>query len=336
VALLSVSDLKTSYISGSHVVHAVDGVSLDIHAGETVGLVGESGCGKSTLGKTILRLVAPQAGRILFDGVDLAEISGRRLRAQRRRLQMIFQDPFASLNPRHNIGDILATPLKVHGLGRRDERSRRVGDMLERVGLPPSAVCRYPHEFSGGQRQRLGIARALILGPELLICDEPVSALDLSIQAQILNLLAAMKREFKLSLLFISHDLSVVRYFADRVLVMYLGRIVETGSHRQIWQRPLHPYTRALIDAVPDPARRRYAAPLAGDLPTASDLPRGCRFQPRCPLATSLCAEQDPPLREAGYGRTVACHHADLQGMDASTSAVPGHGTGDRQSWSLS
>jgi peptide/nickel transport system ATP-binding protein len=318
MALLSVSDLKAFYTSGSHVVRAVDGVSLDINAGETVGLVGETGCGKSTLGKTILRLVEPQAGQILFDGVDLADISSRQLRAQRRRLQMVFQDPFASLNPRHSIGDILATPLKVHGLGRRNERSRRVDDMLERVGLPPSAVSRYPHEFSGGQRQRLGIARALILGPELLICDEPVSALDLSIQAQILNLLAAMKHEFKLSLLFISHDLSVVRYFADRVLVMYLGRIVETGSHEQIWQRPLHPYTRALIDAVPDPARRRYAASLAGDLPNASDLPRGCRFQPRCPLATGLCAEQDPPLRQAGDGRTVACHHADLQGTDAS------------------
>jgi peptide/nickel transport system ATP-binding protein len=335
MALLSVSDLKASYTSGSHVVRAVDGVSLQINAGETVGLVGESGCGKSTLGKTILRLVEPRAGQILFDGVDLAEVSGRQLRAQRRRLQMVFQDPFASLNPRHTIGDILATPLKVHGLGRRSERHRRVEDMLERVGLPPSAVSRYPHEFSGGQRQRLGIARALILGPELLICDEPVSALDLSIQAQILNLLAAMKREFKLSLLFISHDLSVVRYFADRVLVMYLGRVVETGSHEQIWQRPLHPYTRALIDAVPDPARRRYAAPLAGDLPNASELPRGCRFQPRCPLATSLCAEQDPPLREAGDGRSVACHHADWQGTVASTSSVAGHGTGDRQSRSL-
>jgi peptide/nickel transport system ATP-binding protein len=312
MALLSVSDLKTSYLSGANVVHAVDGVSLDIHAGETVGLVGESGCGKSTLGKTILRLVEPRSGQIVFDGTDLGSLSGSRLRAYRRRLQMVFQDPFASLNPRQTIGDILIAPLKVHGLGHRDERRRRVEDMLGRVGLPPSAVSRYPHEFSGGQRQRLGIARALILGPELVICDEPVSALDLSIQAQILNLLAAMKREFKLSLLFISHDLSVIRYFADRVLVMYLGRIVETGTHRQIWQRPLHPYTRALIDAVPDPARRRYAAPLAGDLPNAEDVTGGCRFQPRCPLATSLCKQQDPQLRQAGDGRTVACHHADL------------------------
>ncbi len=312
MALLSVSDLKTSYLSGANVVHAVDGVSLDLNAGESVGLVGESGCGKSTLGKTILRLVEPRAGQIVFDGTDLGSLSGSRLRAHRRRLQMVFQDPFASLNQRHTIGDILMAPLKVHGLGHRDERRRRVEDMLGRVGLPPSAVSRYPHEFSGGQRQRLGIARALILGPELVICDEPVSALDLSIQAQILNLLAAMKREFKLSLLFISHDLSVIRYFADRVLVMYLGRIVETGTHRQIWQRPLHPYTRALIDAVPDPARRRYAAPLAGDLPNAEDVTGGCRFHPRCPLATDICKQQDPQLRQAGDGRTVACHHADL------------------------
>ena len=312
MALLAVSDLKTSYLSGANVIHAVDGVSLDINAGETVGLVGESGCGKSTLGKTILRLVEPRSGQIVFDGTDFGSLSGSRLRAYRRRLQMVFQDPFASLNPRQTIGDILMSPLKVHGLGHRDERRRRVEDMLGRVGLPPSAVSRYPHEFSGGQRQRLGIARALILGPELVICDEPVSALDLSIQAQILNLLAAMKREFKLSLLFISHDLSVIRYFADRVLVMYLGRIVETGTHRQIWQRPLHPYTRALIDAVPDPARRRYAAPLAGDLPNAEDVTGGCRFQPRCPLATSMCKQQDPQLRQAGDGRTVACHHADL------------------------
>jgi peptide/nickel transport system ATP-binding protein len=312
MTLLSVSDLRTSYVSGDNVVHAVDGVSLDINAGETVGLVGESGCGKSTLGKTILRLVEPESGKITLDGTELGALSGRQLRSYRRRLQMVFQDPFASLNPRHTIGDILTAPLEVHSLGRRDERRRRVEDMLGRVGLPPSAVSRYPHEFSGGQRQRLGIARALILGPELVICDEPVSALDLSIQAQILNLLAAMKREFKLSLLFISHDLSVIRYFADRVLVMYLGRIVETGTHQQIWQRPLHPYTRALIDAVPDPTRRRYAAPLAGDLPNAGHLTAGCRFQPRCPLATGICEHQDPRLRQAEDGRTVACHHADL------------------------
>lgn len=225
---------------------------------------------------------------------------------------MVFQDPFASLNPRHTVGDILATPLKVHGIGRRDERRYRVADMLDRVGLPSSAVSRYPHEFSGGQRQRLGIARALILRPELVICDEPVSALDLSIQAQILNLLAGLKRELNLSLLFISHDLSVVRYFADRVLVMYLGRIVEAGSHRQLWEQPRHPYTRALMDAVPDPARRRYAAPLGGVLgPSART--EGCRFQSRCPLATELCRRVSPTLRDAAPGHAVACHHLEPQ-----------------------
>jgi peptide/nickel transport system ATP-binding protein len=260
MTLLSVTDLKTTYRVGTAPVHAVDGVSLDIAPGETVGLVGESGCGKSTLGKTILRLVEPSAGRIAFDGVDLTTLPQQRLRAYRRRLQMVFQDPFASLNPRQTIGDILLAPLDVHRVGSRADRRQRVSAILSQVGLPEDAIARYPHEFSGGQRQRIGIARALVLGPDLIICDEPVSALDLSVQAQILNLLADIKRDLKLSLLFISHDLSVVRYLSDRVLVMYLGRIVEAGSHEQIWKSPLHPYTRALIDAVPDPARRRYAA----------------------------------------------------------------------------
>lgn len=312
MALLSVSELRTSFVTGGNVVHAVDDVSLDIEPGETVGLVGESGCGKSTLGKTILRLVEPASGNIVFDGTDFRSLSGTALRAHRRRLQMIFQDPFASLNPRHTIGDILATPLKVHGFADRSERRRRVTDMLERVGLPSTSTSRYPHEFSGGQRQRLGIARALILMPDLIVCDEPVSALDLSIQAQILNLLAGIKREFNLSLLFISHDLSVIRYFADRVFVMYLGRIVESGSHRQLWDHPLHPYTRALIDAVPDPGQRRYSAPLAGDISAATSAPAGCRFQPRCPSATAICSEARPSLRTIGEGHAVACHHADL------------------------
>lgn len=312
MTLLSVSDLRTTYRAAGGPVHAVDGVSFDIGAGETVGLVGESGCGKSSLGKTILRLIEPSGGRIVFDGADLTQLSERGLRAYRRRLQMVFQDPFASLNPRHTIGEILAAPLVVHGIGSRRERARRVEDILGRVGLPPGAAARYPHEFSGGQRQRIGIARALILGPDLVICDEPVSALDLSIQAQILNLLADIKRGLKLSLLFISHDLSVVRYLADRVLVMYLGRIVESGDHHQLWRQPLHPYTRALIDAVPDPARRRYAAPIADDLPDARSVHTGCRFQPRCPIATEICARQDPALRRSPSGQAVACHHADL------------------------
>ncbi|MGY8707438.1 ATP-binding cassette domain-containing protein [Bradyrhizobium sp. 18BD] len=312
MTLLSVSDLKTTYRSGSTPVHAVDGVSFDIAPGETVGLVGESGCGKSTLGKTILRLVEPSSGRIAFDGTDLTTLSDQHLRAYRRRLQMVFQDPFASLNPRQTIGDILGAPLDVHRVGSRGERRQRVAEILSQVGLPEDSASRYPHEFSGGQRQRIGIARALILGPDLIVCDEPVSALDLSVQAQVLNLLADIKRSLKLSLLFISHDLSVVRYLSDRVLVMYLGRIVESGGHEQIWRNPLHPYTRALIDAVPDPARRRYAAPLPGDLPDPRSAGRGCRFQPRCPLATELCAQHDPELRTGASGQSVACHHADL------------------------
>ncbi|WP_315777350.1 MULTISPECIES: oligopeptide/dipeptide ABC transporter ATP-binding protein [unclassified Bradyrhizobium] len=311
MTLLSVSDLTTTYTSGRSAVHAVDGVSLEIARGETIGLVGESGCGKSTLGKTILRLVEPSGGRILFDGEDLTSLPERALRSRRKRLQMVFQDPFASLNPRQTIGEILSAPLAVHGITPRAERQRRVDDILARVGLPPDSAGRYPHEFSGGQRQRIGIARALILGPDLIVCDEPVSALDLSVQAQILNLLAELKQSLNLSLLFISHDLSVVRYLSDRVLVMYLGRIVESGSHAQIWHRPLHPYTKALIDAVPDPTRRRYAAPLPGDLPDPRSVGGGCRFQPRCPIATEICRTQDPALRAAAAGHHVACHHAE-------------------------
>ena len=223
---------------------------------------------------------------------------------------MIFQDPFGSLNPRHTIESILTAPLYVHGIGDRAERRKRVAAIIERVGLPLSALSRYPHEFSGGQRQRIGIARALVLGPDLIICDEPVSALDLSIQAQILNLLVEMKRDFNLSYLFISHDLSVIRYFADRVLVMYLGRIVESGTGADLWARPLHPYTRALIAAIPDPARRRQAAPLGGDIASPQDLPSGCRFHPRCPIATSVCAERDPALETHAPGHQAACHPA--------------------------
>ncbi|MFG1283024.1 ABC transporter ATP-binding protein [Xanthobacter autotrophicus] len=308
--LLSVEDLHAGYAAGGKTLRAVDGVSFQVGAGETVGLVGESGCGKSTLAKVLLRLVDPSAGRIVFEGADVAGLRGAPLKAYRRQAQMVFQDPFASLNPRHTVGEILKGPLEVHGIGTRAARAEAAVAAVERVGLPREALSRYPHEFSGGQRQRLGIARALILSPRLVICDEPVSALDLSIQAQILNLLARMKRDLGLSYLFISHDLSVVRYFADRVLVMYLGRIVESGTWEGIWSRPLHPYTRALMEAVPSPGRRRHAAPLAGDLPSARNVPTGCRFHPRCPLATPLCSEVDPALHPAGASQWVACHHA--------------------------
>ncbi len=310
MSLLSVSNLSTHYTAPGGTLRAVDDVSFEVLAGETVGLVGESGCGKSTLGKTLMRLVSPTGGSVHFRDEDVTRLKGRRLRDMRRHVQMIFQDPFASLNPRQKIRQILGAPLKVHGLGDKVERQRLVEQMIDRVGLPREALERYPHEFSGGQRQRIGIARALILNPDLVVCDEPVSALDLSIQAQILNLLAGMKKDFGLSYLFISHDLSVVRYFADRVLVMYLGRIVESADNASLWASPQHPYTRALMDAVPDPSRRRQAAPIAGDLPSAQNIPKGCRFHPRCPLATDLCRSEEPQFRQLATGHAVACHHA--------------------------
>ena len=308
--LLSVADLHTHFKTPEGELRAVDGVSLSVDKGESVGLVGESGCGKSTLGKTVLRLVRLTSGEILFDGEDIGRLPDGALGPFRRRAQMIFQDPFSSLNPRHTIERILTAPLYVHGIGDATERRRRVAAMVEQVGLPASSLSRYPHEFSGGQRQRIGIARALILGPELVVCDEPVSALDLSIQAQILNLLVEMKREFGLSYLFISHDLSVIRYFVDRVLVMYLGRIVESATGAELWARPLHPYTRALIHAIPDPAKRRQAAPIGGDIASPLEIPKGCRFHPRCPIATSICTKVDPALVRHGDGHEAACHHA--------------------------
>ncbi|ACB96155.1 ABC transporter ATP-binding protein [Beijerinckia indica] len=311
MSLLSVTDLRTHYSGKAGLLRAVDGVSLSVGQGETVGLVGESGCGKSTLGKTITRLVSPTKGRILFKDEDITHLGDKALRPVRRRLQMIFQDPFGSLNPRQSIKDILAAPLVVHGYGDRAARAKRVEDFLDRVGLPRHVLSHYPHEFSGGQRQRIGIARALILDPELVVCDEPVSALDRSIQAQILNLLSAMKTELNLSYLFISHDLSVVRYFTDRVLVMYLGRIVESADSKTFWAQPKHPYTHALIDAVPDPDRRRHAAPISGDLPSPRNIPPGCRFHPRCPSVTALCRTDEPALRALSPTHEVACHHAN-------------------------
>jgi peptide/nickel transport system ATP-binding protein len=310
MSLLSVEGLHTRYVSRGRSVAAADGVSLQIAAGETVGLVGESGCGKSTLGKTILRLLEPSEGSIRLGGQELAGLGQRALLPFRRRMQMVFQDPFGALNPRQTIGTLLDTPLKVHGVRQLAERRSRVQDIVARVGLPAEALNRYPHEFSGGQRQRIGIARALVLRPELVVCDEPVSALDLSIQAQILNLLADLKRDLGLSYLFISHDLSVVRYFADRVLVMYLGRIVESADHASLWRAPTHPYTRALLAAVPqvDPTRPRVAVALRGELTLS--VTGGCRFRARCPVAVDRCETEDPMLRTVAQGHAAACHLA--------------------------
>ena len=310
MSLLSVDRLSTHYAGAAGTVRAVDGVSLEIGEGETVALVGESGCGKSTLGKSLVRLVNPSSGNVTFKGRDVTAMAGRELRSVRRSIQMIFQDPFASLNPRQTIRTILTAPLAVHGIGERKQREAIAAEMVAHVGLPADSLDRYPHEFSGGQRQRIGIARALILQPELVICDEPVSALDLSIQAQILNLLVEMKTELSLSYLFISHDLSVVRYFADRVLVMYLGRIVESAPTSELWKGAKHPYTQALLAAVPDPSRRKQAAPITGDLPSPHNPPSGCRFHTRCPLATDICRAQDPAFRQFGSGHAAACHHA--------------------------
>jgi peptide/nickel transport system ATP-binding protein len=308
--LLSVENLRTSYASHGHTLHAVDGVSLEVGEHETVGLVGESGCGKSTLGKTIVRLLRPSEGTIRLDGTDISQLGDKALRPVRRQIQMVFQDPFGSLNPRQRIDAILDTPLKVHGVTNPKERRRRIAEIAERTSIPQDALRRYPHEFSGGQRQRIGIARALVLRPKLVVCDEPVSALDLSIQAQILNLLVDLKKDFGLAYLFISHDLAVVRYFADRVLVMYLGRIVESADHATLWRNPRHPYTRALLASIPSAGKGKSpAAVLTGEV--SQGIPdRGCRFRMRCPAAAERCAIEDPPLRKLADGSAVACHLA--------------------------
>ena len=295
------------------VCRAVDGVSFTLRAGETIGLVGESGCGKSTLGKSIVRLNRPTAGTIRFDGVDLAPLSTKQLKAHRRNLQMIFQDPVESLNARHMVGEIISEPFLIHGIGDASWRRRKVLELLDKVGLPAGAAERYPFEFSGGQRQRIGIARAIALEPRLIICDEPVSALDVSIQSQVLNLLLDLQREMGLSYLFIAHNLAVVKHVSDRVAIMYLGRIVEFADADDVYRDPRHPYTRALISAIPEPnpQRVRERIVLSGDVPSPINPPSGCPVHTRCPHATERCRAEQPALREVAgrTGHTVACHY---------------------------
>jgi oligopeptide/dipeptide ABC transporter ATP-binding protein len=293
-------------------VHAVDDVSFVVAAGETLGLVGESGCGKSTVGKMIVRLLEPDEGTILLDNNDITRASHRAMRPLRRRVQMIFQDPYGSLDPRQKAGDIVEEPLLVHAMGDRRQRRERVAELFQRVGLRPDQMKNVPSKFSGGQRQRLAIARALAVNPALIVADEPVSALDVSIQAQVVNLMADLQKELGLAYLFVAHDLGIVQHISDRVAVMYLGRIVEIGATRSLFAEPSHPYTRALMDAVPrpDPARRhgRSRVPL-GEVPSPLDPPPGCAFHPRCLLATDICRSQRPPLRRVASGADAACHH---------------------------
>jgi oligopeptide transport system ATP-binding protein len=345
-ALLEITDLRMFFpitrgtLISRHVgdVRAVDGVTLSIRKGETVGLVGESGCGKSTVGRTIMRLYRPTGGRIVFDGQDITSAEGSTLRGVRRRMQMIFQDPYASLNPRMTAAGIVSEPLEIHGVGKGSERSERVRDLLGTVGLDPDYGDRYPHEFSGGQRQRIGVARALALHPDLIVADEPISALDVSIQAQIINLLERLQGEFGLTYLFIAHDLSVVRHISDRIAVMYLGRLVETATSRELYERPIHPYTVALLSAVPIPdpvvEGRRRRIILTGDVPSPSDPPPGCHFNTRCWLRARLgnperCVAETPALREMASGHQVACHFAEeVDGSPEQVLQVSGEGSG--------
>jgi oligopeptide/dipeptide ABC transporter ATP-binding protein len=311
MSLLSLSDVHVRFNTAAGVVRAVSGVSLDLAVGETLGLVGESGCGKSTLGKAIMRLVPVASGAVVVDGVDIAPLDGAALTAMRRKVQMIFQDPYGSLNPRSTVGRSVAQPMVIAGW-KPEATAERVDTLLGWVGLPDDAKQRYPHEFSGGQRQRIGIARALALSPKLIICDEPVSALDVSVRAQVINLLEDLKGKFGVSYLFISHDLSVVEHIADRVAVMYLGTLVEVGGRDQIWRNPQHPYTKALLAAAPianpKAARARQRTVLQGELPSPIDPPAGCPFHSRCPIAQERCKAERPALRPVSGGALAACH----------------------------
>ena len=323
--LLQVRDLKKHFPIARGVfrrvvghVFAVDGVSFDIRQGETLGMVGESGCGKSTTGRSVLQLLEPTAGEVIFKGQDLTKLKSGELRKMRRHMQMIFQDPYASLNPRMTVGNIIGEPLEIHNIGTPNERKERVQELLALVGLNPNFINRYPHEFSGGQRQRIGVARSLATNPQFIVCDEPISALDVSIQAQVVNLLDDLKKQLGLTYLFIAHDLSMIRYISDRVAVMYLGKIAEMGEVDDVYDHPLHPYTIALLSAIPVPdpdkeaARKRII--LEGDVPNPANPPSGCNFHPRCSHRTDICSQQDPELRNLGtelQPHYVSCHHAE-------------------------
>lgn len=315
--LLDIKDLvknfplkKTRLFQEQRYVYAVNGVSLHLNKGETLGLVGESGCGKTTTGRVILRLIEPTAGVINFQGQNVADLKAKDLKKFRRSAQMIFQDPFASLNPRMTVGDIVGEPLLVHGIGTANDRADRVIEVLDKVGLEPAYMRRFPHEFSGGQRQRIGIARVLTLNPQLIIADEPVSALDVSIQAQIINLLVRLQEELQLSYLFVSHDLAVVEHISDRVAIMYLGKIVEVSPSQEIYREPRHPYTQSLLSAIPipDPKSAVERTLLQGDIPNPASPPSGCSFRTRCPLAKKICSEHEPEMIEVGEEHFTACH----------------------------